>query len=183
MAVLRSQRHRVDHGWALGTVHHDQLEEAAGGVGSENEVAGGVFCDLFHDDGTAQRMLDLLDVNSVPKCRQENVHLGIVVQNYLDSQQEPASPASTGAPYANGHDKGTHLHSRVRRPPRRPEAEPIAIHQPDTRRRPSSPRGRTTPHAGRGRGPLPGEHEDRPARDQVWLAPRGSPRHSRRVPG
>jgi hypothetical protein len=43
---------------------------------------------LPHDDGIAQRMLDLLDVNSVPKRRQENVHLGIVVQNHPRSQHE-----------------------------------------------------------------------------------------------
>jgi hypothetical protein len=137
MAVLRSHGHGVDHGWAVRTVHNNQFEEPAGSVGSENEVAGGVFCDLFHDDGIAQRMLDFLDVNSVPKCRQENVHLGIVVQNYLDSQQEPASPASTGAPTPTAITRGRTctrecdaLRADVRPDPR-------ASLQPDYRRRPS----------------------------------------------
>jgi hypothetical protein len=88
VAVLRSHEHRVDHGWALGSIHDDQFKEPAGGVRSQSQVAGGVFGDLFHDDGIAQRMLDLLDVNFVPDCRQENIHLGIVVQNHPRSQHE-----------------------------------------------------------------------------------------------
>jgi hypothetical protein len=43
----------VDHGWASRAVHDDQLEEPAGWV----------FGDLFHDDGIAQRMIDLLYVD------------------------------------------------------------------------------------------------------------------------
>ncbi len=85
----------MDDGWPLRAVHDDHFEESAGGIGSENQVADRVFCDLFHDDGVAKRMLDLLYVNSVPKCRQENVHLGIVVQNQPGSQQEQDGPAST----------------------------------------------------------------------------------------
>lgn len=85
----------MDHGWALRAVHDDQFEEPASRVGSENQVAGGVFGDLFHDDGITQRMLDLLDVNSVPICRQENVHLGIVVQNHPGFQQNKTALAST----------------------------------------------------------------------------------------
>jgi hypothetical protein len=60
----------VGSGWAFRAVQEDQFEESAGRIGSENQVAGGVFGDLFHDDGVAQRMLDLLYVDSVPKCRQ-----------------------------------------------------------------------------------------------------------------
>jgi excisionase family DNA binding protein len=42
-------------------------------------------------------MLDLFSVNSVPNCRQENVHLGIVVQNHPGSQRNKTALASTGA--------------------------------------------------------------------------------------
>ena len=66
---------------ALGSIEDDELEEVAGSIGADDQVAGGILSNLFDDDGVSQDVLDVLGTDSVAKRRPENLHPGIVLQN------------------------------------------------------------------------------------------------------
>jgi len=41
----------MHHRWAMGPVHHDQLEQVPSPVGTEHQIASRIRVDLFHKEG------------------------------------------------------------------------------------------------------------------------------------
>ena len=51
--ILRPHWHCMHHGWAVGPIDHDQLQELRVAARAEDEVARGVLSDWFDDGGLA----------------------------------------------------------------------------------------------------------------------------------
>jgi hypothetical protein len=73
----------MHHGWALGPIDHDQLQEVRRPIGAEYEIASGILIDRFNDGRMTQGMLDVLRADSVAESRPEDLHESIVLQNCL----------------------------------------------------------------------------------------------------
>jgi hypothetical protein len=58
----------MDHGGALGAVHHHQLQQPPGSIRAQQEVAGRVLADLVHDERVSYGVVDVLGEDAVAKC-------------------------------------------------------------------------------------------------------------------
>jgi hypothetical protein len=86
----------MDHGRPDRAIHDDELEQIAGPVGPEHQIAGRIFAHLLDHDRVPQRLLDLIGIDAVAQRRAEDVHLGIVVRN-LVAVSAAAGADTTGA--------------------------------------------------------------------------------------
>jgi hypothetical protein len=64
----------VDHGWSLGSVEHNELEQVAGTIWSEDQVAHRIVADLLDNERVPDGVLDVFRINAVPRRRREEVH-------------------------------------------------------------------------------------------------------------
>ena len=66
--------HRVDHSWPLGSVEHDNLEQVAGAVRSDHQIAHRIVANLFDDERMPDGVIDVFGVDAVLSRRGEEVH-------------------------------------------------------------------------------------------------------------
>lgn len=73
----------MDHCWSLGPIEDDELEQIAGAVRSEDQVAHRIVAHLLDDECMAKRVLDVVGLAAMSTRRRKDVH---TQQSYYETQ-------------------------------------------------------------------------------------------------